>query len=471
MAPTEPAAGNDAEDEELRRVLELSLQDQGGRSQWNYYGGSGSGAGAAAGAAGGSGALQTSSTTSSAPPSQIPPSVNNPFLPQAQAQGHPPRTSSSALSAASTPSQPQLVDVSPAGASAPPGGASAAAAAAAAALGSAAPLTATPHHAQGSGSASSSGTWDGAGARVRAGGDTTDPLRAAQAGGAVQAAVPSTSDGKIVSSRVRALYDFSSSEPGELNFSAGDIIRVLDTVYEHWWRGEVRGTVGIFPVNHVEVLPNPTPDDLARDATAEAAVLASATVIDLLSHKLATLDAAATAVTPSDKAELDRNYAEAAVVAPQLHELIDRYTAKLTELRGLSDKFDHARIRYAQVTDGRPAATTVGTDSPAHAAQTQGLGTGPVTAVTSEPPPPLQSGVPAGVTTDDPAPTYGADQTQSPSQSQSQPQPQPQSQSQSQSLPQAQPQANPQPPPNMDFNSPEYAEWYYRMYPQMAPQQ
>ena len=35
-------------------------------------------------------------------------------------------------------------------------------------------------------------------------------------------------------SRVRALYDFEPDEPGELAFHRGDVIRVLDSVYEQW---------------------------------------------------------------------------------------------------------------------------------------------------------------------------------------------------------------------------------------------
>ena len=51
--------------------------------------------------------------------------------------------------------------------------------------------------------------------------------------------------------RVRALYDFVPSEPSELGFSRGDIITVIDSVYKDWWRGELRGHTGIFPVNYI----------------------------------------------------------------------------------------------------------------------------------------------------------------------------------------------------------------------------
>jgi signal transducing adaptor molecule len=51
--------------------------------------------------------------------------------------------------------------------------------------------------------------------------------------------------------RVRALYDFQPTEQGELGFQKGDIIRVLESVYRDWWKGELRGKTGIFPVNYV----------------------------------------------------------------------------------------------------------------------------------------------------------------------------------------------------------------------------
>ena len=51
--------------------------------------------------------------------------------------------------------------------------------------------------------------------------------------------------------KVKALYDFVPTESGELGFCRGDIITVLDSVYKDWWRGELHGKTGIFPVNYV----------------------------------------------------------------------------------------------------------------------------------------------------------------------------------------------------------------------------
>lgn len=101
----------------------------------------------------------------------------------------------------------------------------------------------------------SGGASGAAAASAPGSGSGTDPTGSGVAGAelADQAHKPAVS-------RVRALYDFAPTEPGELAFSKGDIIRVLDSVYKDWWRGELRGEAGIFPVNYVvriEALPIP----------------------------------------------------------------------------------------------------------------------------------------------------------------------------------------------------------------------
>ena len=51
--------------------------------------------------------------------------------------------------------------------------------------------------------------------------------------------------------RVRALHTFEPTVAGELAFDKGDIIKVTDRAYDNWWRGQLRGRTGIFPVNYV----------------------------------------------------------------------------------------------------------------------------------------------------------------------------------------------------------------------------
>jgi len=55
----------------------------------------------------------------------------------------------------------------------------------------------------------------------------------------------------VMVTRVRALHSFEPTETGELAFDRGDIIKVVDRGYKDWWRGQLRGRTGIFPVNYV----------------------------------------------------------------------------------------------------------------------------------------------------------------------------------------------------------------------------
>jgi hypothetical protein len=55
----------------------------------------------------------------------------------------------------------------------------------------------------------------------------------------------------VVVTRVRALHTFEPTEPGELAFEKGEVIKVVDRGYKDWWRGQLKGRTGIFPVNYV----------------------------------------------------------------------------------------------------------------------------------------------------------------------------------------------------------------------------
>jgi len=89
-------------------------------------------------------------------------------------------------------------------------------------------------------------------------------------------------------SRVRALFDFMPSEAGELQFRKGDIIAVLESVYKDWWKGSLRGQTGIFPLNYVEKLQDPTQDELQREAQMEAEVFAEIKNVEKLLTLLST---------------------------------------------------------------------------------------------------------------------------------------------------------------------------------------
>ncbi|KAL1005659.1 hypothetical protein UPYG_G00061930 [Umbra pygmaea] len=50
--------------------------------------------------------------------------------------------------------------------------------------------------------------------------------------------------------QVKALYDFMAEEKDELSFRAGEVIEVLERTDESWWKGRVKGRIGLFPTNY-----------------------------------------------------------------------------------------------------------------------------------------------------------------------------------------------------------------------------
>nr|CAD2174070.1 unnamed protein product [Meloidogyne enterolobii] len=56
----------------------------------------------------------------------------------------------------------------------------------------------------------------------------------------------------------KALYDFRSEYPGELNFTANELIYIDKKINEEWYSGESQktGQKGIFPISFVEIIPN-----------------------------------------------------------------------------------------------------------------------------------------------------------------------------------------------------------------------
>ena len=55
---------------------------------------------------------------------------------------------------------------------------------------------------------------------------------------------------------VKVQYRYESQLTDELDLMVGDVVSVLDDKLEDdgWWFGELRGRVGVFPNNFVEVL-------------------------------------------------------------------------------------------------------------------------------------------------------------------------------------------------------------------------
>ena len=136
--------------------------------------------------------------------------------------------------------------------------------------------------------------------------------------------VPSGTTAATVS-RVRALFDFQPSEPGELQFRKGDVIAVLESVYKDWWKGSLRGQTGIFPLNYVEKLQDPTPDELQKEAQMEAEVFGQIKTVEKL---LALLSTSTGDMNVRDNEEITELYHSTLAIRPKLIELIGKYTQK-----------------------------------------------------------------------------------------------------------------------------------------------
>jgi signal transducing adaptor molecule len=136
--------------------------------------------------------------------------------------------------------------------------------------------------------------------------------------------IPSGTTAATVS-RVRALFDFQPSEPGELQFRKGDVIAVLESVYKDWWKGSLRGQTGIFPLNYVEKLQDPTPDELQQEARMEAEVFGQIKNVEKL---LTLLSTSAGDMSARDNEEITELYHSTLAIRPKLIELIGKYTQK-----------------------------------------------------------------------------------------------------------------------------------------------
>ncbi|KAL8718678.1 MAG: hypothetical protein Q9225_004214 [Loekoesia sp. 1 TL-2023] len=159
--------------------------------------------------------------------------------------------------------------------------------------------------------------------------------------------VPSGTTAATVS-RVRALFDFQPSEPGELQFRKGDIIAVLESVYKDWWKGSLKGQTGIFPLNYVEKLSDPTQEELQREAQMEAEVFAEIKNVEKL---LTLLSTSSSELNVRDNEEITTLYHQTLSIRPKLIELIGKYSQKKDDFTQLNEKFIKARRDYESLLE------------------------------------------------------------------------------------------------------------------------
>lgn len=216
------------EEEELQRALEISVQDKGGRDHWSGYTPSAA-------------ATSSSTTLGNQQPSSATPTTRHAqnmsgYTPGPGPTSHTSHTSHNTARAASPIHQPQpsVTTQAPAYTHAPSySAATAATAAPAAPAATAAPATTAT-------TATTAVT-------------PQSPVVVAINSAPEPALAPAPS--LETTSRVRALHSFEPADSGELAFEKGDIIKVVDRTHKDWWRGQLKGRTGIFPVNYVVCCP------------------------------------------------------------------------------------------------------------------------------------------------------------------------------------------------------------------------
>ncbi|KAJ5267159.1 hypothetical protein N7478_009967 [Penicillium angulare] len=183
--------------------------------------------------------------------------------------------------------------------------------------------------------------------------DTSSPAAEFQAAQAavVSGPVPSGTSAATVS-RVRALFDFQPSEQGELQFRKGDIIAVLESVYKDWWKGSLRGQTGIFPLNYVEKLSDPTVEELQREAQMEGDVFSQIKNVEKL---LTLLSTRSSDLNVQENEEITTLYHSTLAIRPKLIELIGKYSQKKDEFTQLNEKFIKARRDYESLLEASMA--------------------------------------------------------------------------------------------------------------------
>ncbi|KAL2913431.1 ESCRT-0 subunit protein hse1 [Polyrhizophydium stewartii] len=138
--------------------------------------------------------------------------------------------------------------------------------------------------------------------------------------------------------QVRALYDFHRTEEGELDLVRGDVVDVYDcTTYPDWWKGSLRGTIGIFPANYVERVP-----EGAAQATADpdAFVLSHKAFVTEFRDRVSRADPGSTDYAETDRLQTD--YHKVLELRPHVIKTASEHRQKQEELTAVSEKLSKA---------------------------------------------------------------------------------------------------------------------------------
>ncbi|OMJ20283.1 Class E vacuolar protein-sorting machinery protein HSE1 [Smittium culicis] len=143
--------------------------------------------------------------------------------------------------------------------------------------------------------------------------------------------------------KVRALFDFTPTETGELGFVKGDVIVVLDQKYRDWWTGELRGKRGIFPANFVQQVKDIKPEQKILNDFEEL-VTSEAHNIEVLLRMLSRLDPQNDSL--AGNTEIQSLYSSTLSLRPKIVKLIEEFSAKKDNLVNLNNQLTEAMGTY-----------------------------------------------------------------------------------------------------------------------------
>ena len=162
--------------------------------------------------------------------------------------------------------------------------------------------------------------------------------------------------------KVRALYDLSSPEADELSFVKGDVITVLEQVYKDWWRGTLRGNTGIFPLNYVTPISDPTPQELQMENERTTAILQQRNDVDQLHSILKSNSNTNDPSSITQNPEINDIYGGVTPLRPQITRLIGKYAQEKDDLTSLHQILGNAELTYNRLLDR--AANSYNTSNP-----------------------------------------------------------------------------------------------------------
>ncbi|QHS73635.1 ESCRT-0 subunit protein HSE1 [Saccharomyces paradoxus] len=160
-----------------------------------------------------------------------------------------------------------------------------------------------------------------------------------------------TIPGQTVVRRVRALYDLSTNEPDELSFRKGDVIIVLEQVYRDWWKGALRGNMGIFPLNYVTPIVEPSKEEIENEKNKEAMVFSQKSTIDQLHNSLNTASKTGNSNEVLQDPHIGDMYGSVTPLRPQVTRMIGKYAKEKEDMLSLRQVLVNAEHSYNQLMD------------------------------------------------------------------------------------------------------------------------